>query len=87
MTEFLSRSAARSRGTGYEPVSIGSRSVADEHRRLIRQLCKAWSCPDLAAQVQISYSSRLTRSLGLAYPDRNLIRLNLVLKEAPESVR
>ena len=44
--------------------------------RLLRRWGELWSCPELAAEVSVEFSPRMTCSLGLAYPVRGLIRLN-----------
>jgi predicted SprT family Zn-dependent metalloprotease len=50
--------------------------------KLIRRWARRWGAPELAKQITCEWSSRLRRSLGRAYPERNLIRLSLLLKES-----
>lgn len=47
---------------------------ADIHRAL-RSWCHLWGADDLAPKITVEFSSRMTRSLGRCYPDRNLIRI------------
>jgi len=49
--------------------------------KLIRRWARRWDSPELANQITCEWSSRLRRSLGLAYPERMLVRLSLLLKE------
>lgn len=43
------------------------------------QLARLWREPGLPERSRVEFSSRLRRSLGLCYPQRDLIRLNPVL--------
>lgn len=54
---------------------------ASHFRRLLRRWAKIWETAALAEQAQIEWSSRLTRTLGRAYPRQMLIRLNARLRE------
>jgi SprT protein len=48
---------------------------------------RLWCVPESDATVEIEFSSRITRSLGRCFPDRNLIRLAASLAQAqPEFV-
>ncbi len=47
---------------------------------------RLWGIPDVAAQVTVQFSSRMTRSLGRCYPERRLIRLSERLIQGPESI-
>ena len=53
--------------------------------KLIRMWSRKWHAPRLQDRVVCEWSSRLTRSLGRAYPARMLVRLNLVLQRPPYS--
>jgi len=50
--------------------------------KLIRRWARRWGAPELAKEITCEWSSRLRRSLGLAYPERGLVRLSLLLKES-----
>lgn len=52
-------------------------------RTTLLKWTRQWGVPHLAEQINCEWSSRLRRSLGRAYPKRKLIRLSLLLKEAP----
>jgi predicted SprT family Zn-dependent metalloprotease len=54
-------------------------------RRLIRRWSAKWKVHRLAEQVTCEWSSRLTRSLGRAYPGRMLVRLSVLLQRSPYS--
>ena len=41
-----------------------------------------WNAPCLVERARVEFSSRLRRSLGLCYPQRDLIRINPVLLKA-----
>jgi predicted SprT family Zn-dependent metalloprotease len=43
------------------------------------RLAQLWGAPGLPERSRVEFSSRLRRSLGLCYPQRDLIRLNPVL--------
>ena len=47
---------------------------ADIHRAL-RDWCHLWGVEELAPEISVELSSRMTRSLGRCYPDRKLIRI------------
>lgn len=58
----------------------------DELRRcpqLIRRWARKWHVSALAGNITCEWSSRLRRSLGRAYPERDLVRLSELLKEPP----
>lgn len=55
-------------------------------RRLLRRWAKIWETEALAEQAQIEWSSRLTRTLGRAYPQQMLIRLNARLREPKHAI-
>jgi predicted SprT family Zn-dependent metalloprotease len=48
--------------------------------KLIRTWSRIWKTPYLRGKVVCEWSSRLTRSLGRAYPAQMLVRLNLALQ-------
>jgi SprT protein len=50
--------------------------------RLIQRWCRRWGTPALAGKVTCEWSSRLRRSLGRAYPERCVVRLSTLLREA-----
>ena len=54
-------------------------------RRLIRRWSTKWKAPLLVDHVTCEWSSRLTRSLGRAYPVRMLVRLHRLLQRPPHS--
>lgn len=47
---------------------------------LIEAWTQCWGVPELAEDIQCEWSSRLRRSLGRAYPKRQLVRLSVLLK-------
>ena len=49
--------------------------------QLIRSWASIWELADFSDTVQCEWSSRLTRSLGVAYPQRLLVRLNTALQQ------
>jgi hypothetical protein len=49
--------------------------------RLIQRWTRKWNATAITEHVECEWSSRLRRSLGLAYPERMLVRLSLLLKE------
>ena len=53
---------------------------ASEFRKLIRRLARKWRVPSLV-DTTVEWSHRLTRSLGLAFPERMLIRLDVRLRD------
>ncbi|MDX1571903.1 MAG: SprT-like domain-containing protein [Xanthomonadales bacterium] len=52
----------------------------------IRRLSRLWDEPSLV-EAQIEYSTRMTTSLGLAYPQRDLVRLNAALQADPVALK
>lgn len=50
--------------------------------RLLRRWTNKWEVPELANVIACEWSTRLRRSLGRAYPERNLIRLSVLLQNA-----
>ncbi len=50
--------------------------------RLLRRWTKCWGVPELCDLIEYGWSPRLHRSLGVAYPERKLIRLNYLLKDS-----
>ena len=53
----------------------------------VRRLCGLWACPELADEIEVTYSTRLRRALGIAYPERSLVRLHASLRTAPKERR
>jgi predicted SprT family Zn-dependent metalloprotease len=51
-------------------------------QRLLRGWAEIWGLPDLADEVTIVFSSRMSRALGNAQPNKKLIRLNERLSRA-----
>ena len=49
--------------------------------QLIRRWARIWHASALAGNITCEWSSRLRRSLGRAYPERDLVRLSELLKE------
>ena len=65
--------------------NLSSVMNADELSRcpkLVRRWARKWDVPELADEIRYEWSTRLRRSLGRAYPERNLIRLSSLLKDA-----
>lgn len=60
-----------------------SHDLLTSKARLIRRWAKLWQIPHMADQVSCEWSMRLTRSIGLAYPQRRLIRLHPLLQLPP----
>ena len=58
----------------------------DELTREVRRLASLWDETWLV-DAQIEYSNRMTRSLGLAYPQRDLVRLNAALQADPAALK
>lgn len=52
----------------------------------IDQWTGLWDVPDLASQVTVEFSPRMTRSLGRCYPERKLIRLSARLAQGPRPI-
>ena len=50
--------------------------------KLLRRLARSWDAPELAGEIICEWSTRLRCALGRAYPERNLIRFSLLLKDA-----
>lgn len=44
------------------------------------ELLRAWGLESLAERITIEYSERMSRSLGITYPTRTLIRLSAALR-------
>ena len=64
--------------------SIQKSSLPDI-RRLLDGWCCLWDANDLAAEIRVEISTRMTRSLGRCYPDRKLIRIaTFVVEESEE---
>jgi len=53
-------------------------------RRSLDHWLHLWTVPELEAKSRIEWSSRLTRSLGRAFPDKCLIRIASFLSTADE---
>ena len=52
---------------------------------LLQGWCDLWGVSDLAPEISVELSSRMTRSLGRCYPDRKLIRIaRFVQKESED---
>ena len=51
--------------------------------QLIRQWARMWCVAELAGNITCEWSARLRRSLGRAYPERNLVRLSILLQQSP----
>jgi len=47
---------------------------------------EAWGVPGLESRLAISFSTRMSRSLGRCHPERKLIRLAGWLREAPDAL-
>ena len=56
-------------------------------RRWLRTWAREWNDPGLAQEATLEVSPRLTRSLGKAYPQRTLIRLNPSLLDPKDDRR
>ena len=68
-------------------VPIRRQLSVDIHRAL-QSWCHVWAADDLAAQITVEFSSRMTRSLGRCYPERNLIRIaQFVLEDSDALVQ
>ena len=52
-------------------------------QRCLGEWTEKWDEPELDSRVKVEFSTRLTRSLGRAYPKRNLIRLSTALANQP----
>jgi predicted SprT family Zn-dependent metalloprotease len=57
-------------------------NLFDQANGLILCWAKLWQVPELVESLRFEWSSRFTSSLGQAYPQRNLVRLNCVLQES-----
>jgi predicted SprT family Zn-dependent metalloprotease len=62
---------------------VSSQDAVSKAPKLIRIWSKKWQAPNLRNKVVCEWSSRLTRSLGRAYPSRMLVRLNRALQHRP----
>lgn len=59
------------------------RPLPDNVPELLQGWCNLWGAGDLVPEITVELSSRMTRSLGRCYPDRNLIRIAIfVLDES-----
>jgi hypothetical protein len=55
---------------------------------LLQEWCDLWGADGLPSEISIEISTRMTRSLGRCYPNRNLIRIaRFVLEESAELFR
>lgn len=70
----------QSGGNSKAPRKIWKATQTFQFRKLLRRWAKVWETVALAEQAQIEWSSRLTCTLGRAYPQRMLIRLNTQLR-------
>ncbi len=59
------------------PIEISSR---------LREWCDLWEVGDLASEITVEISSRMTRSLGRCYPDRQLVRIARFVTEESEEL-
>jgi hypothetical protein len=50
----------------------------------VPEWARTWGVPGLETRLAISFSTRMTRSLGRCHPERKTIRLACWLREAPE---
>ena len=60
--------------------------VLDQLLSRIEEWGRLWGVPDLTAGVSISFSKRMTRSLGRTRPGQGTVRLAHHLKDAPPDV-
>lgn len=58
-----------------------------ELRKDLAEWCELWRVPELASQIEISFSHRLRRSLGRCHPKHAIVRLHPGLVESPEVLR
>ncbi|MEJ2084377.1 MAG: SprT family zinc-dependent metalloprotease [Acidobacteriota bacterium] len=58
-----------------------SLTIGDLHQR-VEHWYRLWEVPEPSTPVAIEFSSRMTRSLGRCFPERNLIRLAASLAKA-----
>ena len=64
------------------------RQLSVDIHRALQSWCHLWAADDLAAQITVEFSSRMTRSLGRCYPERNLIRIaQFVLEDSDALVQ
>lgn len=49
----------------------------------LEELCGLWGAPEIAPRIRVELSTRMTRSLGRAYPERRLIRIAAPLLRGP----
>jgi predicted SprT family Zn-dependent metalloprotease len=69
------------------PAPIQDPALSNSHE-LLRSWCNIWGVSELAAEISVEFSSRMTRSLGRCYPDRKLIRIaEFVVEESQELFR
>lgn len=56
-------------------------SIEKRVKRLLSRLGRLWKVPGLEKRISVEFSSRLTRSLGRALPDRRIVRLHAELAQ------
>lgn len=49
----------------------------------LSDLFALWGVPEIAVELSVEYSTRMTRSLGRAYPERCLVRIAAPLRHGP----
>jgi predicted metal-dependent hydrolase len=57
----------------------------DIHRAL-RDWCHLWGIEEMAPEISVEFSSRMTRSLGRCYADRKLIRIAQFVREESDAL-
>jgi hypothetical protein len=57
--------------------------AAPDFLAVISRWTEAWGVPGLEARLELSFSTRMSRSLGRCHPERRRIRLASWLREAP----
>jgi predicted metal-dependent hydrolase len=55
-------------------------------RRALRDWCHLWGVEEIAPEISVEISSRMTRSLGRCYPDRKLIRIAQFVREESDAL-
>ena len=68
-------------GKANTPKNRWKATLPSTFRKLLLRWARIWETANLAEQAQIEWSTRLTRTLGRAYPQEMLIRLNARLRE------
>lgn len=53
---------------------------------LTRKFCKMWGIEDIADNIQVEFSSRITRSLGRTQPVAKIVRLNPKLQACSQGL-